>query len=117
MNKNDKEIKLLYEWAVQNSLDYHFQGIDQAKESYFDQRMCGDRDSYIREYTFESLPEFMEELDALWGDDMTMNRIKKVVGIAAIKNKGSTDVYKAAENDNGEHSDSIEKLPMYIYNF
>lgn len=58
-----------------------------------------------------------KSLDALWGDDMTMNRIKKVVGIAAIKNKGSTDVYKAAENDNGEHSDSIEKLPMYIYNF
>lgn len=117
MDKNDKEKKLLYNWAVKNCSSYRFQQIDKSKESYFMQRECMDEDSSIREYAFEDLPEFMEELNALWGDDEVMKQIKKVIGIAAIKNKISSSTVADICNDSGSNSDNIEKLPMYIYNF
>lgn len=112
MDKNEREKKMLYEFGVENCQRYHFEEIDKKKESYFIKR---EEDSYIREYAVETLPELMKELNTLWGDDEMMGRIKKVIGVAAMKNK---PVKKAQEKTGGEkQEDKEEKLPAFIYNF
>lgn len=112
MDKNEREKKMLYEFGVENCKQYHFQEIDEKKESYFLKRK---EDSYIREYAFETLPEFMEELNTLWNDDEMMERIKKVIGVAAIKNKPIKKIREKIEEEGQE--DKEEKLPAFIYNF
>ena len=116
MGKNDKEKQMLYEWAETNGIDYHFQEIDQKKTSYFLQRgIEDDRNSYIREYGFETLPEFMEELDILWENEKVTESIKKAVGVAAIKNKPMKVIQETVEAINKEEPQ--DKLPAFIYNF
>lgn len=119
MNKNEKEKKLLYEWGVQNTEKYCFDDIDKGKKSYYVKR-DDDMKSYIKEYGFEILPELMTELDALWGDDEVMNQIKRVIGIAALKNKPLKAVAGDTGMDDSEKKSSKEtedKLPAFIYNF
>lgn len=112
MDKNEREKKLLYELAMENGGQYHFQQIDKMKESYFIQRQ---EDTYIREYAFETLPELMNELNALWNQDGIMEQVKRVIGVAAMKNKPVKTVKDKSEMESRE--DKEEKLPVYIYNF
>lgn len=116
MGKNDKEKQMLYEWAKTNGIDYHFQDIDLNRKSYFIQRGTGDgSNSYIREYGFETLPEFIKELDVLWGNEKVTESIKKAVGVAAIKNKPAKVMQEAVAKINKEELQ--DKLPVFIYNF
>lgn len=112
MEKNQKEKQMLYEWGINHCSKDIFSQFDQRKESYFLQRLD---DEYLREYKFDTLSDFMKELEVLWINDETMESIKKVIGVAAIKNKPvKMDVRgKQGKNQAGED----EKLPMYIYNF
>lgn len=117
MGKSDKEKQMLYEWGKTNSVNYYFQGIDKEKKSYYIRREETklDKCSYIHEYGFETLPEFMKELDILWGDESVTESIKKVIGVATIKNKPERVIPKKVETVNrGEPED---KLPAFIYNF
>lgn len=115
MDKNNREKAMLYQWAKANSGVFCFQEINKSKESYFEQRNFDvDSAQYIREYVIESLPEFMKELDALWGSDEIMCQVKKIIGVAALKNKPQN----CEESSKDEHKMELkDKLPMYIYNF
>lgn len=116
MGKNDKEKQMLYEWGNTNGIDYHFQEVAQEKKSYYIQRETEDTgNSYIREYGFETMPEFMKELDSLWVNEKVTESIKKVVGVAAIKNKPVGVIQKAVGTINKEETQ--DKLPAFIYNF
>ena len=116
MGKNDKEKQMLYEWGKTKGIDYHFQEIDQKKESYFIRRGTeAGRNSYIREYGFEALPQFMKELDVLWQDEKVTESIKKAVGVAAIKNKPVKIKHETVEKINKEEPQ--DKLLEFIYNF
>lgn len=35
MKKNEKEKQMLYDWGLQNNLQYHFPIIEKEKNSYF----------------------------------------------------------------------------------
>lgn len=118
MSKNETEKKKLKEWGMGNCQKYQFQGIDKEKESYFVEM---EKRPYIREYGFETLPQLMEELNRLWENQEVMERVKKIVGVAAMKNKISQDSFKEydesmAVND-GDKVNEQDKLPEYIYNF
>ena len=117
MGKNDKEKLMLYEWGKTNGIDYRFQEVDQNKESYYIMRGTEEDSSntYIREYGFETLPEFMKELDALWKDEKLTESIKKAVGVAAIKNKPVKALQITVEIIDKEEPQ--DKLPAFIYNF
>lgn len=116
MKKNDKEKKMLYEWGRTNGVNYHFQEIDQQKNSYYIQREAErDRSSYIREYGFETLPEVMKELDILWENEQVTESIKKAVGVAAIKNKPADIIQEVSRTTN--KVELQDKLPAFIYNF
>ncbi len=124
MKKNEKEKQMLYDWGLQNNLQYHFPIIEKEKNSYFIKREGdSDRHLYIREYGFEVLPELMKELDLLWENDAVMGSAKKIVGVAAMKNKALEHTMKQDNDDKAaieesiKESDDKEKLPMYIYNF
>lgn len=113
MEKNQKEKQLLYEWGIKNSRNYHFQKADRLRESYFIKRQ---NDSYIREYAFETFPEFMKELDSLWSGDENMEPVKKAIGVAVIKNKPVTD--SANPELHEENKNNVkDELPAFIYNF
>lgn len=116
MGKNDKEKQMLYEWAKTKGIDYHFQDIDLNRKSYFIQRGMEDgSNSYIREYGFETLPEFMKELNILWKNEKVTESIKKAVGVAVIKNKPVKVKQETVETINKEEPQ--DKLPVFIYNF
>lgn len=116
MRKNDKEKQMMYEWGKTNAIDYHFQEINQNKKSYFIQREAEeDSNSYIREYGFETLPEFMKELNVLWENEKMTEPIKKAVGVAIIKNKPMKVKQETVETINKEETQ--DKLPAFIYNF
>lgn len=116
MDKNDKEKQLISEWCAKNISAYNFQTIDKSKKSYFIQRESNAAENlYIREYGFETLPELIKELDALWEDNKVMDSVKRVAGIAALKNKPSMEIQNTiAEEDKKGIED---KLPAFIYNF
>lgn len=112
MEKNGKEKQLLYEWGIENNQTCHFQQADQSRESYFIKRQDS---SYIKEYSFETFPQFLEELSSLWNDDEMMESVKKAIGVAAIKNK---PIKITASQGNEENKNKVEdELPAYIYNF
>lgn len=113
MEKNDKEKQMLYEWGKANGASYHFPQIDKAEKSYYIRRET--EDSYIREYGFETLPELVKELDTMWGNEEAMQSIKKVVGVAAIKNKPVEVIQKSIEKDKKDERE--DRLPAFIYNF
>lgn len=122
MDKNDKEKQMLYEWGKEHSDSSQFQKIDEDRQSYFIQRgRDGNTGTYIREYGFETLPEFMQELDALWGDETVMTQMKKICAVAAMKNEitGRMPAHEAKEisGSQGMKTDREDKLPVYIYNF
>ncbi len=112
MDKNDKEKQMLYEWAVNDYSKDVFLHSDHRRDSYFLQRtenLC------IREYMFETLPELMEELNILWENDEIMESIKRVIAVAAMKNKPTKSDDENGQKNGQEVTD--EKLPTYIYNF
>lgn len=112
MNKNEREKQMLYEWGMKNCAEDFFGQIDKTKESYFLKKPDS---SYVREYAFETFPEVMEELNMLWENDGTMEQIKKVIGVAAMKSK---PVRRDEEKERvKEQTDQGEKLPVFIYNF
>lgn len=112
MGKNQKEKQMLYEWGMNHYSKDIFVQPDQTKESYFLQRPD---DVYLKEYQFDTLPDFIEELEGLWINDETMESIKKVIAVAAMKNKP----VKMDENNKQRKNqmDQDEELPVYIYNF
>lgn len=108
---------MLYQWAALNSASYSFQEIDKPRDSYFMQRLKdADYSQYIREYTVESLPELMKEIDTLWGADEVMCQIKKAIGVAALKNKPIKPEVRI-ETETEHKTESKDKLPVFIYNF
>ena len=112
MDKNKKEKQILYEWGKENSQKYPFLWADKKKDSYFIKRQDN---SYIREYTFETLPHLKEMLNSLWSDDERIESIKMVVAVAAMKNK---PIKNFVRTDNEERKSELDdELPMYIYNF
>ncbi|MBD5521758.1 MAG: hypothetical protein HDR03_11185 [Lachnospiraceae bacterium] len=118
MDKNETEKKKLKEWGLSNCQQYQFQKSDKEKESYFIEM---DPKPYIREYGFETLPQLMEELNQLWKDHEEMEQVKKIVGVAAMKNRISYDSFKEYNESTaanaGEKLNEQDKLPKYIYNF
>lgn len=117
MDKNSREKDMLYQWAKTNSKSYHFQEIDESKESYFKQRENHADDlRYIREYEIESLPELMKELDTLWGTDEIMCQMKKAVAVAALKNK-PVKLNIREETKVKCKIEEKDKMPVFIYNF
>lgn len=120
MDKNETEKKMLQEWAMQNNQKYYFTSIEKEKASYF--MTCErelEKNPYLKEYGFEKAPEFINELEAIWGEDENLKQVKKTVTVAAMKNKISTMDSKKCniEEDNSAITDNKDKLPMYIYNF
>lgn len=111
MQKSEREKQMLYEWGINHHRDIFMQ-MDNVKESYFQQRTSN---SYIKEYSFETLSELMEELNALWGNGEEMESIKKVVGVAAMKNKPVKIENKEEQVETQLKQE--EKLPTFIYNF
>lgn len=109
MEKNQKEKQVLYDWGVENYSEDIFVRIDDAKKSYFSQRGS---DSYIRKYAFDTAREFMDELNMLWEDDEKMDKIKKAIGVAAMKNKPV-----AMEQEKEQLKVQTEGLSEFIYNF
>lgn len=120
MDRNEKEKKMLYEWGEKNHTKSYFQVYDKEKTSYFIKR-GENENSYIREYGFESLPEIVNELDALWQNDAVMEHVKKVIGIASLKNKPSNVILEEVKEENGNRTgvktETENKLPVFIYNF
>ena len=117
MDKNNREKEMLYQWAKANSGGFCFQEIDRSKESYFEQRNFDvNSDQYIREYAIESLPELMKELDTLWGTDEIMYQVKRIVGVAALKNKPNR-LEKQEETRLENKMELKDKLSAFIYNF
>ncbi|WP_347223423.1 hypothetical protein [Bacteroides congonensis] len=120
MDKSEREKEELYAWGKQHGLDYYFPTFDKEKASYFIRRKV-DANSYIREYGFETLPEIMDELDNLWEKDEVSEQIKKVVGIAALKNKPSEIISEQAKGGSSKETEEKreggDRLPTYIYNF
>ena len=112
MQKNEREKQMLYEWGTHNGSEDIFIQIDPFKKSYFQQRTS---DTYIKEYSFNTILEFMEELNILWKNDEKMESIKKVAGVAAMKNKPAK-MQKEKEQIK-DHVKQEEKLPVFIYNF
>lgn len=119
MGKNDKEKNLLQEWGTQNNVKYCFTDIDKERKSYFISRE-GNETPYIREYGFETLPELTKELDSLWGGDLgeIMAQIKKIIGIAVLKNKpGKVISSEVKESTHEIKKETEDRLPAFIYNF
>lgn len=117
MDKNEKEKIFLYEWGIENSTQYVFPKIEKEKESYFIKREEKSHITpYIREYGFETLPELTKELDVLWENDETFEKIKKVIGIAFIKNK-PVEIMQEKVKTEEQKKDKEDKLPAFIYNF
>lgn len=115
MDKNAREKELLYEWGIKNTEGYDFQKMDKTGDSYFIKRR-GNEEQYIREYAVETLPEIVKELDAMWGADEIMGQIKKVIGVAALKNKPDR-VLVEEQNARDGKKEIKNKLPEFIYNF
>lgn len=112
MDKNQKEKQILCEWGKENSQKYSFLKADKKKDSYFIKRQDS---AYIREYSFETLPQLREMLDFLWHGDEAIESIKMAVAVAAMKNKTINTIVKT---DNGERKSELDdELPEYIYNF
>lgn len=112
MDRNEKEKNILHEWAETKDSAYQFSKIEKERKSYFVKRQ---ETSYIREYGFETLPELFQELDRMWQDEKYIGQMKKVVGVAALKNKP----LKESDRQMGEsHTDEAkDMLPEFIYNF
>lgn len=114
MGKNNREKEMLYQWAKVNDKSFCFQEIDKSKESYYGKRNYGEESGqYIREYAIESLPDIMKELDILWSTDEIMCQVKKIVGVAVLKNKPLNQ----EELKEKHKKDLNDKLPVFIYNF
>lgn len=114
MQKNEREKQMLYEWGIHNGSEDIFMQIDPVKKSYFQQRTS---DTYIKEYSFNTILEFMEELNILWENDEKMEGIKKVVGVAAMKNKPTKMENVKEKEQVKDQVKQEEKLPVFIYNF
>ncbi len=116
VDKNEREKNSLYEYAVQNTRDYQFTTIDREKDSYYLKRNENfGKKTYLKSYGFEKLPELMEELDVLWGTEKLPEELRKIVGIAAMKNKISDK--QSVICDEVIKTKQENKLPAYIYNF
>jgi len=112
MDKCEREKTLLEEWAKENMHRYQFPQIDIANETYF--MPVRDKNG-IREYNISTLPDIREELESMWHDDIHMQDIIKIVGVAAMKNKPKDTV---SNRQNGKNLDSTqEQLMPFIYNF
>lgn len=112
MDKNEKEKNLLYEWGVTNCFNYSFPQIDKDLESYF---LSKKGNSYLKEYSFGTLPELMNILELLYENNEIMLQILKVVGVAAIKNKPIKIMQQETGEENKKHLEN--GLPAFIYNF
>lgn len=112
MERNNKEKNMLYEWGLKYQDQNVFQKIDLNKESYFKERQ---KSVVLTEYGFETFPELVNLLDNMWGEDMVLGQIKRVVGVAALKNKPIDRIQKEVGGAAEEKKENI--LPSYIYNF
>lgn len=112
MDRNEKEKNMLLEWAERNNEVYQFTRIAKEKKSYFIERQ---EEPYIREYGFETLPELFHEMDCMWKNEQYMEEIRKVIGVAALKNKPSEDMH--GQEEINPTADKEDILPEFIYNF
>lgn len=113
MDKCERERALLEEWAKRNACRYQIPQSDAASETYF---VPVSDSNGIREYNIDTLPDIREELENMWHDDMHMQEIIKIVGVAAMKNKPKNISFD--RRDECRNSDSTqEQLMPFIYNF
>lgn len=104
---NDTEKEKLFMWSGRKfKEDYRFPEIDIDKDSYFIKRE--NNVAYIKEYTFETLPELKAQLKEMWSDKEYLQDILQVVLVAAMRNK---------PHEIKEDETKDEKLPTFIYNF
>lgn len=118
MDKNDREKKLLKDFAA-NSLNnniFKFSKIDLLTNSYY---ICrDDKDEYIREYDFNTAIELREELERLWEGDDRMMELTQPMVVAAMKNKPLDENLNVDKNvESIQVQEQNEKLVAYIYNF
>ena len=114
MEKNEKEKQMLYEWGKKNQSKYSFQKIDKEIDSYFIKRKTDFREvPYIKEYGFETVLELDKELESLWYMDEVLGEMRKVIGVAAIKNKPLV----ATKESETKKTEIQNQLPTFIYNF
>ncbi len=117
MDKNEKEKRLLYEWACRYDSDEIkkdiFSAFMQDVDSYFVKRKK--EDNYLCEYEFQTVPKLRAELEKMWSDELYMDVVLKPVLVGSFKNRVAT-----REENTNEVFDDIQKkegLSPYIYNF
>jgi len=113
VDKSKREKDGLYDWACENSTEELSKkifntSIDKDAETYFYKR---EKEDYLKKY----LPETVGDLDTLLQpvfSSEVMQKVKKYVRVACIKNKPDD------ENCKAEHKEGSKlELSGYIYNF
>lgn len=115
MDKNESEKRRLQDYVIDNLAGekYTFPVIDNSLDSYY---ICrNESEKYIREYGFDTATDIKKELDLLWDKDKKMEKLIKIVMVAALKNKPDFDKTQHIEYSSNVRGD--ENLPTYIYNF
>lgn len=117
MDRDKKEKELLFQWACKNSsieiTEKIFPCIDQNIDSYFEKR--NKESCCLREYAFQNLPEFKEELKNMWNDDACMDEIMIAVLAGAFKNR--IEISNELLSEKNDSFTTTEELPQYIYGF
>lgn len=115
MKADDREKKQLYEWACSIERAYNdgncFTSIDKRCKSYYEKR--SEEGSYLKEYSYTTLPELRYELEKLWKDESDMLTMIPCILTASIRNKTVMNVKDERESQKVNE----EQLKPYIYNF
>lgn len=102
---NEGEVKRLKQWAIKENNREYFER--HSSDSFWIDRKSDA--TYIKEYSFETVPEFEALCTDILGHELDA-AIKKAVSVAVIKNVPIEEDYKADIDDD-------EKLPEYNYVF
>ena len=108
MNEQDKQ--KLYAWACEYKGESCFLPIDTYCESYY---IARGEEAYLKEYSYETLPEVQKELENYWKNEEYMLEIVPVVAMAAIKNKSC----KGEQNKKNQIQSNKAQIKPFIYNF
>jgi len=106
----NKEKKLLYQWACQNRQFFSFQECMPLAGTYY----CPfDNTSNVCSYGFVSIPEMDKLLGELWRDTPVFDAVKRVCAVAAFKRQPAL----APEKDAEQESEAPMEIPDFIYIF
>lgn len=107
-----KEKENIYNWACNASPKEEscFSIINKCSESYYEKR---EDEHYIKEFSYQTLPELQRELEEIWENDENMNDVMRYVLVAAMRNKPSMELRETKKEVIGDNS----QIKPYIYNF